>query len=363
MGYDRSRFVHLPESLAKHLKCSICLNIFDNAVSNKCGHTFCKYCLHKWIQNNHKECPECREQFTPKRAAPNNKNDNTIIIISNNVFGPNLMANAIVSEQIIKCDFEFNGCPETIEVGSLPTHLKKCLFTLCKTCGFTAGREGEHNCFELMRNNRDEMKNRLLQYEKANKEWKDKYTKLEAEITKTTGRAPVISDGPSEKNVDWKVRYEKSEQRVKELEEKLIEMTDKNEWKIKLQRFEKTFNELKEKNIKIDNDFKKSEEIITKFNQQLESIILDTNYVQFGADLIYSYKFNVNSNEFKLFITPSDCLIAVRFEEIQELMYCSDPLLPVLIIKPKVESLNQIRNRINTKDPSINWFNANINGL
>lgn len=357
MGFERNRIVNLDDNLAKHLKCSICLNIFDNAVNNKCGHTFCKQCVHKWIQNNHKECPECREPFTPKRTAPNGRVDNAIIIISNNVFMPNLTANGIVSEMRIKCDFEFNGCKEVVEVGLLVAHLKKCQFTLCKTCGFTAGRDGEHNCLELMRSARDELKNKLIQYEQANKEWRDKCAKVEAELVRLGGKVPSVSGHEK----DAKNKDPKSEAKAKEAEERVSE-TEKNEWKIKFKKFEQTFNELKDKYNKIEDDYNKNEDIIQRFSHQLESIILDTNYVQFGADLIYSYKFNVNSNEFKLFITPSDCLIAIRFEEILELMYCSDPLLPVLIMKPRVESLNQLRTRINTKDPTINWFNANVNG-
>ena len=62
-GLELSRFVDLSERESKHLICSICLNIFNNAVVSECGHTFCKDCVHQWIRDNHRECPECRKEF------------------------------------------------------------------------------------------------------------------------------------------------------------------------------------------------------------------------------------------------------------------------------------------------------------
>ena len=39
--------------------CSICLNNFNNKISTKCKHSFCKDCIMDWISINN-NCPMCR---------------------------------------------------------------------------------------------------------------------------------------------------------------------------------------------------------------------------------------------------------------------------------------------------------------
>ncbi|XP_044137375.1 E3 ubiquitin/ISG15 ligase TRIM25-like [Bufo gargarizans] len=58
--------------LRKELECSICLNLYTNPVTLRCGHNFCQVCIDQ-VLNTQEEpgvyfCPECRAEF-PERPA------------------------------------------------------------------------------------------------------------------------------------------------------------------------------------------------------------------------------------------------------------------------------------------------------
>ena len=110
-GFDINRFTDLNEREAKHLICSICHDIFNDAVKSGCEHTFCKSCVQQWIQTNHKECPDCRTKFTRKRS-DSTENTDYSILIGNYIFKPNRTANSIINEMMIKCKYDFNGCQQ-----------------------------------------------------------------------------------------------------------------------------------------------------------------------------------------------------------------------------------------------------------
>ena len=135
-GFDINRFVGLSESEAKHLKCSICLNIFRNAIRSKCDHTFCKQCVENWIKsnNNNNNCPECRTVFESNLTT---SCDNNTLVVRDFVFRFNLMANNMINDLKIKCDNDWNGCQTVTQLGSLSSHLKECKHKLCKICGLT----------------------------------------------------------------------------------------------------------------------------------------------------------------------------------------------------------------------------------
>lgn len=50
-----------PSPLAKHLLCSICMDLFQNPVTLGCGHTFCRQCLHCNFKYNDRVCPLCKQ--------------------------------------------------------------------------------------------------------------------------------------------------------------------------------------------------------------------------------------------------------------------------------------------------------------
>ncbi|XP_040191635.1 E3 ubiquitin/ISG15 ligase TRIM25-like isoform X2 [Rana temporaria] len=53
--------------LRKELECSICLDIYIDPVTLKCGHNFCQYCIGRMLNTQEKSggysCPECRQTF------------------------------------------------------------------------------------------------------------------------------------------------------------------------------------------------------------------------------------------------------------------------------------------------------------
>ena len=175
-SFDLNRFIDLTEKETKHLSCSICLNIFNNAIITSCGHTFCKSCLNTWIVwKRRKECPQCRKQFKKKKT--NTAIDDNCVVISNTVFTRNLMANSMVDELTIKCSYDFNGCQQTVRFGSLPSHMKDCQYRTCKTCDLSFGNCEEHNCLELLKRERLRMKHKFI-------EMNEKIIELEKEVKK-----------------------------------------------------------------------------------------------------------------------------------------------------------------------------------
>ncbi|XP_040186872.1 E3 ubiquitin-protein ligase TRIM39-like [Rana temporaria] len=53
--------------LREDLSCSICLNIYTDPITLRCGHNFCRECIHHVLDTQETSglytCPECREEF------------------------------------------------------------------------------------------------------------------------------------------------------------------------------------------------------------------------------------------------------------------------------------------------------------
>ena len=155
MGFERNRFVD--QNIDEELICSICLNVFETAVTTDCVHTFCLECVKQMVTTNKKTCPECRTNFTPKRR----REDNNSIIVGNYVFRPNRTANNMISKLKIKCDYESFGCKKSIELSSLQTHLNECPFKRCKTCEMYFDSNDGHNCLEVIKRDRNDWKTKF----------------------------------------------------------------------------------------------------------------------------------------------------------------------------------------------------------
>ena len=340
MGFDFNRFVDLSKREAKHLICSICLNIYDNAINSECGHTFCRQCLQKWIEDNHKECPECRKEFTRKRSNDLSNND-IFVFISNLVFSRNLKINSIINELNIKCNFAFNGCQESIELGLLSSHLKNCEHRYCEKCGFTAGRPEDHNCVELLKNDRNEWKRKFG-------EIKDQKSKLEEEVQRN--RCDLNR---------WKSMYEKSEQMNKELSEKVSKLNEviertENEMNVK-------FNKLKENETKLRQEIDSKKEFIYRLTESLENREQSTEYVLFGTFGIPGCTVLLRPNRL-YFKSPGHSQFFLPTAYIEELMFCLDPTLPVIVIKADNISGKAIRNNIHLTNPTMGWFYVESRG-
>lgn len=157
-GFDRNRFVGLPDNIAEGLTCSICLNVFSNPVITECYHTFCKRCLQQTIHNGSDSCPQCRQRLSPKRSVGTADSDNTIIILRDQrmyVVGRNLALNDVINSLQIRCEYDFNGCQELIQLSLLSSHLKQCHHRYCKTCELNVKRDEQHDCIRALKRDRD----------------------------------------------------------------------------------------------------------------------------------------------------------------------------------------------------------------
>ena len=56
------------EETETEFQCPICNEVFIEATTTNCGHTFCHFCIHKWMQLGHENCPVCRMKVTQKVA-------------------------------------------------------------------------------------------------------------------------------------------------------------------------------------------------------------------------------------------------------------------------------------------------------
>ncbi|XP_060871763.1 uncharacterized protein LOC132945943 [Metopolophium dirhodum] len=58
-----------PIPLSSSSKCSLCLEPKQNTSLSFCGHLFCWYCIHEWLQTNN-FCPICRKALNPRMVVP-----------------------------------------------------------------------------------------------------------------------------------------------------------------------------------------------------------------------------------------------------------------------------------------------------
>ncbi|XP_073469648.1 E3 ubiquitin/ISG15 ligase TRIM25-like [Aquarana catesbeiana] len=62
--------------LRKELECSVCLDIYTDPVTLKCGHNFCRDCIGRVLDTQEESrgyfCPECREEFQDRPALHRN---------------------------------------------------------------------------------------------------------------------------------------------------------------------------------------------------------------------------------------------------------------------------------------------------
>ncbi|KAM3964269.1 uncharacterized protein ACR2FA_001758 [Aphomia sociella] len=58
-----SALAEVGEVIESELQCSICAELFINAITLNCSHTFCKYCITAWKKKK-KDCPICRAPIT-----------------------------------------------------------------------------------------------------------------------------------------------------------------------------------------------------------------------------------------------------------------------------------------------------------
>ncbi|XP_032515111.2 E3 ubiquitin-protein ligase RNF8-like isoform X1 [Danaus plexippus] len=62
-GCSKDTITEFGEIMESELQCSICAELFVQATTLNCSHTFCKYCITMWKKKK-KECPICRAPIT-----------------------------------------------------------------------------------------------------------------------------------------------------------------------------------------------------------------------------------------------------------------------------------------------------------
>lgn len=109
MGYDVKRFTNLEGW--DDVICSICFGVFEEPVTTKCRHTFCKDCVYQWCQSSN----TCPLDHLP------------ILGIQDLVPAPLCLQN-LMGRLKIHCDYQEQGCNEIVKLEDLSHHKSVCAF-------------------------------------------------------------------------------------------------------------------------------------------------------------------------------------------------------------------------------------------
>ena len=63
MKSAQSVLADLEETMEMELQCAICSELFVDATTLNCCHSFCEYCIQEWKKRKG-DCPNCRKKIT-----------------------------------------------------------------------------------------------------------------------------------------------------------------------------------------------------------------------------------------------------------------------------------------------------------
>ena len=235
-GFEINRIVGLDSKFAETIQCSICLLILNNPLMTKCGHNYCNQCLKETVEKGVKSLPDCRKVFTKKRPKESSDNSNVVFRRNRNVFvfSKNFTLRAMIGKLKISCDYDSNGCKESVELESLSQHMTRCEYRFCKTCEFRPiGESDEHNCIEVLKNESNEWKEK---YEKSLNTIKELEDKLKAENIRIKELNEKLEEELRQKN-EWKVKYENEVKRIDMDNEQKLNCENSNETLTEVQAF------------------------------------------------------------------------------------------------------------------------------
>ncbi|CAG2100085.1 unnamed protein product, partial [Medioppia subpectinata] len=266
----------------------------------------------------------------------------------------------------IKCDYEWNGCPEVCPLESLSTHLKTCQYRLCLTCDLTVGpTSDDHNCIEGLKRNRNEwqirsnsLKQRVKTLKTKLKESEEKAINFETKFKEKDILHKILKERANELEInakDFERKSIASDVKLKESEEKSLNL------ETKCRQIENSHKELLNKYKALKTSTKSAKNDSEVFRHKLIA-----NCVQFGKCSV-----SVGSIEFTEYgislhhvsngtLTEKPNVVILNYE-IQCLYACIDPSLPMLCIKPYKGCPPYVDHKsdlfgfgfdVNSKDPS-----------
>ncbi|XP_041363865.1 RING finger protein 151-like [Gigantopelta aegis] len=106
---ESPRYFLNPDSVSRHLYCSICQDVFAEPQRAPCGHSFCKKCILPWLRHS-KTCPEDRKSLH-----------------ANELHHDFILEN-IIGDQMVACSFRLSGCEFVGQLQQLSNHQRKCDF-------------------------------------------------------------------------------------------------------------------------------------------------------------------------------------------------------------------------------------------
>jgi hypothetical protein len=172
MGFSQHLF---QDEVDEELICSICMDVYDEPVQDEDDHTFCKSCIHKWLETSH-HCPLDRKllhQWDLKKTS-------------------RLVTN-LLTKLHIKCEFE--SCGTVVTLDTYKRHLSECQYdpsksVVCqKGCGLPIKLPlvEQHNCIE-------ELKRQLASKASVETDFEAYKQKTKTDLCKTNARCQSLQN-------------------------------------------------------------------------------------------------------------------------------------------------------------------------
>ena len=182
---------------------------------------------------------------------------------------------------------------------SLSSHVKVCPHRICAKCDFAFDENVEHNCIELLKNERNELRERAVLSSQLNTLHNDKIE----ELLETNNK----------------------------LENEIFEL------KTKLKSIEELLQNKTNNNTTVDREVANNEYIC----DSIENIYFGTYKTTLKSFEVYQDQFKFIDLETNDSNEPFVDLI-LHFEHFKEIVYCNDPSLRIIMLKPKKRHLAHI---------------------